>query len=464
MPNYGIPPVALGHGEGCRVWDADGREYLDLIAGIAVSALGHAPPGDRRGGQPAGRHARAHLQPVPARARGRAGRAAARRCSAAGRRPGVLRQLRHRGQRGRDQAGPPPARAAGRPVIVAAEGGFHGRTMGALALTGKSAIREPFGPFGVAVRFVPYGDAAALRAATRADCAAVFLEPSRARAASCRRPPVTCARPARRATRPARCWSWTRSRAASAAPALVRAPGRGRRAGRAHAGQGPGRRAADRRVHRPRRRRRPRCARGITAARSAATRSPARPRWPCWTRSRPTGCWPGPRPSASSWPRPGPRLGHPLLRGVRGRGLWLAAVLTAPRAAEVEAAARPAGLPGQRGAAGRGPAGPAADPDAGRGGRVPRRAARHPRRGRGCRRPRAAALEAHDAPPLPARRRPQPGRAGRRARPGRPDEGRPVRPPRRWPGRRPSPCCSTSRPPAPGSRSRSASPSSAASR
>ena len=44
MPNYGLPPVALVRGQGCRVWDADGRDYLDLFAGIAVSALGHAHP------------------------------------------------------------------------------------------------------------------------------------------------------------------------------------------------------------------------------------------------------------------------------------------------------------------------------------------------------------------------------------------------------------------------------------
>jgi acetylornithine/N-succinyldiaminopimelate aminotransferase len=65
----------------------------------------------------------------------------------------------------------------GRPVIVAAEHGFHGRTMGSLALTGKDSIREPFGPFGLTVRFVPFGDAGALRAAVGPDCAAVFLEP-----------------------------------------------------------------------------------------------------------------------------------------------------------------------------------------------------------------------------------------------------------------------------------------------
>ena len=44
MPNYGIPPLALARGEGCRVWDADGREYTDMFAGIAVSSLGHAHP------------------------------------------------------------------------------------------------------------------------------------------------------------------------------------------------------------------------------------------------------------------------------------------------------------------------------------------------------------------------------------------------------------------------------------
>ena len=65
----------------------------------------------------------------------------------------------------------------GRPVIVAAELSFHGRTMGALALTGKESIRAPFGPFGLTVRFVPYGDTDALRAAVGTDVAAVFLEP-----------------------------------------------------------------------------------------------------------------------------------------------------------------------------------------------------------------------------------------------------------------------------------------------
>ena len=44
MPNYGTPPLALDRGQGCQVWDVDGREYTDLYAGIAVSSLGHAHP------------------------------------------------------------------------------------------------------------------------------------------------------------------------------------------------------------------------------------------------------------------------------------------------------------------------------------------------------------------------------------------------------------------------------------
>ena len=80
--------------------------------------------------------------------------------------------------------------------------------MGALALTGKASIREPFAPFGIDVRFVPYGDADALRAAVGPDCAAVFLEPCLGEAGVVP-PPAGYLRAARAApaTRPARCWS-----------------------------------------------------------------------------------------------------------------------------------------------------------------------------------------------------------------------------------------------------------------
>jgi acetylornithine aminotransferase len=174
MPNYGVPPLAISRGQGCRVWDADGREYLDLIAGIAVSSLGHAHPAiveavSRQVAQVA--HTSnlfLHEREIELAERilallGTGGRVFLANSGAEANEAAIklVRRL----------AGP------GRPVIVAAERSFHGRTMGALALTGKESIRAPFGPFGLTVRFVPYGESAALRAAVGSDVAAVFLEP-----------------------------------------------------------------------------------------------------------------------------------------------------------------------------------------------------------------------------------------------------------------------------------------------
>jgi acetylornithine/N-succinyldiaminopimelate aminotransferase len=175
MPNYGLPPVAISRGAGCLVWDPDGREYLDLIAGIAVSSLGHAHPAiveavSRQVAQVA--HTSnlfLHEREIELAER-------------------LLALLQADGRVFFANSGTEANEAAiklvrrcqgpGRPVFVAAEGGFHGRTMGALALTGKASIREPFGPFGLSVRFVPFGDADALAAAVDADVAAVFLEPA----------------------------------------------------------------------------------------------------------------------------------------------------------------------------------------------------------------------------------------------------------------------------------------------
>jgi acetylornithine/N-succinyldiaminopimelate aminotransferase len=184
MPTYGIPPVALVRGQGCQVWDADGRRYTDLLAGIAVSALGHAHPAlvEAVTRQVA---SIAHMSNLALhegeiilaerilRLLGQAGRAAEGRVffanSGAEANEAAIKLVRRR-------QGP------ARPVIVAAEGSFHGRTMGALAITGKSSIRLAFRPFGLDVRFVPFGDAAALRSAAGPDCAAVFLEPGQGEA------------------------------------------------------------------------------------------------------------------------------------------------------------------------------------------------------------------------------------------------------------------------------------------
>jgi acetylornithine/N-succinyldiaminopimelate aminotransferase len=174
MPNYGTPPLALARGEGCRVWDADGNQYLDLIAGIAVSALGHAHPAivNAVSSQVATIAHTSNLyvhEPGVALAERLLGllKADARVffCnSGAEANEAAIKLVRRR-------------HPAGKPV-VAAIGSFHGRTMGSLSITGKESIRTPFGPFGMDVRWVPYGDTDALASAVDGDVAAVFLEPA----------------------------------------------------------------------------------------------------------------------------------------------------------------------------------------------------------------------------------------------------------------------------------------------
>jgi acetylornithine/N-succinyldiaminopimelate aminotransferase len=174
MPNYGLPPVAISRGSGCVLWDLDGRQYLDLIAGIAVSSLGHAHPAivDAVSRQVA---TVAHTSNLFLHER--EVELAERLLLLLGTDGRVF--FANSGTEANEAAIKLVRRIQGpdRPVIVAADRGFHGRTMGALALTGKESIRAPFGPFGLTVRFVPFGDAGALAAAVDADVAAVFLEP-----------------------------------------------------------------------------------------------------------------------------------------------------------------------------------------------------------------------------------------------------------------------------------------------
>ena len=171
MNNYGTPPVALVRGDGAVVYDADGREYLDLLGGIAVNALGHANP--------------AIVEAVTAQL-STLGHVSnlyisqsvvelgERLCAAVGH--GARAFLCNSGTEA-NEAAFKLARRTGRPQIIAAEGGFHGRTMGALAMTGQPAKRAPFEPMPAGVDFVPYGDAQALRAAVSERTAAVILEP-----------------------------------------------------------------------------------------------------------------------------------------------------------------------------------------------------------------------------------------------------------------------------------------------
>jgi acetylornithine aminotransferase len=172
MGNYGTPPLTLVRGEGARVWDADGREYLDLLGGIAVNLLGHAHPAVveavSRQVATLGHTSNLVINPLTVEL---GERLLALLGAAEGR---VL--MCNSGAEA-NEAAFKIARRTGRPKIVSAVGGFHGRTMGALALTGQPAKREPFEPMPPGVEFVPYGDTEALRAAVDADTAAVVLEP-----------------------------------------------------------------------------------------------------------------------------------------------------------------------------------------------------------------------------------------------------------------------------------------------
>lgn len=171
MNNYGTPPVALVRGEGAVVYDADGKEYLDLLGGIAVNALGHANADLVRAVteqlSTLGHVSNLYISPVVVEL-------AERLLDAFGR-PGRV-FLCNSGTEA-NEAAFKLARLTGRPQIVAADGGFHGRTMGALAMTGQPAKRGPFEPMPAGVDFVPYGDVDALAAAVSEQTAAVILEP-----------------------------------------------------------------------------------------------------------------------------------------------------------------------------------------------------------------------------------------------------------------------------------------------
>jgi acetylornithine aminotransferase len=172
MNTFGPPALALVRGRGAHVWDADGKEYVDLLAGIAVNALGHAHPAlveavstqlSTLG------HVSNFFATEPQVA------LAERLLSLLGWEDGAV-FLSNSGTEA-NEAALKLTRRTGRTRLVAAEGSFHGRTMGALALTSKAAYREPFEPLPGEVTFVPYDDVAALEAAVDDTVAAVVLEP-----------------------------------------------------------------------------------------------------------------------------------------------------------------------------------------------------------------------------------------------------------------------------------------------
>jgi acetylornithine/N-succinyldiaminopimelate aminotransferase len=180
MNTYGPPKRVFVRGEGAQVWDADGRRYLDLFAGIAVNTLGHAHP--------------LIVQAVTAQLTtlGHVSNffATAPQIALAERLAELVRGAAAEGAGDLDvrvffcnsgteanEAAFKLSRLTGRTKVVSTVNGFHGRSMGALALTGKPAIQEPFRPLPGEVTFVPFGDIAALEAAIDQDTAAFFVEP-----------------------------------------------------------------------------------------------------------------------------------------------------------------------------------------------------------------------------------------------------------------------------------------------
>lgn len=182
MNTFGTPARVLARGEGSTVWDVDGNRYLDLLGGIAVNSLGHAHPAIVEAvtnqlqtlghvsnffiSEPQVQLAEKLLELVAQGTGGGAG-------------PGAANGRVFFANSGAEanEAAFKASRRTGRTRIVATEGSFHGRTMGALALTSKAQYREPFEPLPGDVTFVPYGDVAALEAAVDDTVAAFVVEP-----------------------------------------------------------------------------------------------------------------------------------------------------------------------------------------------------------------------------------------------------------------------------------------------
>jgi acetylornithine/N-succinyldiaminopimelate aminotransferase len=171
MNTFGAPQRVLVRGEGCYLWDADGRKYLDLLGGLAVNSLGHAHPfvvSAVTSQLATLGHVSNFFASAPQIA------LAEKLLSLFDAEGKVF--FTNSGTEA-NEAAFKITRRTGRTKIISTIGAFHGRTMGALAVTWKPAYRETFAPLPGDVTFIPYGDAEALAAAVDDETAAVVLEP-----------------------------------------------------------------------------------------------------------------------------------------------------------------------------------------------------------------------------------------------------------------------------------------------
>jgi acetylornithine/N-succinyldiaminopimelate aminotransferase len=170
--NYGTPSIALVKGKGIVVTDADGKQYLDFLGGIATSILGHAHPAI----------VKAVTQQVSTLshvsnfyAHPKAVQLAEKLKVMTGDKNAKVFFCQSGAEA--NEAALKLSRRTGKIRVVAAQGAFHGRTMGALSLTGQPAKREPFLPLIKGIKHVPFGDIEAMRKAVTKKTAMVIIEP-----------------------------------------------------------------------------------------------------------------------------------------------------------------------------------------------------------------------------------------------------------------------------------------------
>ena len=170
--NYGAPAIALVKGKGIVVSDADGNQYLDFLGGIATNILGHAHPAIVKAvtkqvatlGHVSNFYIHPNAVELAEKLAAMTGDKSARVffCQSGAEANEAALKL---------------SRRTGKVRIVAAQGAFHGRTMGALSMTGQPSKREPFLPLVKGVKHVPYGDIEAMRKAVTKKTAMVIIEP-----------------------------------------------------------------------------------------------------------------------------------------------------------------------------------------------------------------------------------------------------------------------------------------------
>ena len=181
LSNYGRQPVVMSRGQGCTLYDVEGRRFLDMTAGIAVCVIGHGDPGLAQAlyNQATRLHHTSNLYFIEAQIRlaetlvrrGFPGRFffcnSGTEANEAALKIARRYQIAVRGQPDRTE-------------FVACDGSFHGRTMGALSVTGQPKYRQNFGPLVPGAKFIPFGDLEAARAAIDDKTCALIIEPIQA--------------------------------------------------------------------------------------------------------------------------------------------------------------------------------------------------------------------------------------------------------------------------------------------